>query len=225
MTKINFDELDERTACVLLACASGPGDPDVDHLVQMLDLVETVGSFLNPPDSGALSPLADKGWAKTAATRLSMRDAQEAFEASERIGARILILGDPESPTQLGHLQERAPLRPYGSPSRPGKKRLGSPPAVRRTSLGKTDSSTRISRRRSASNTSKPGKTSSEPNATPCPSSLSTTAAQLQTTTLPLRRADGDSGQGHGRQVRLSNQSFIDVLTTLPVWTVPRPLT
>lgn len=94
MTKINFDESDERTACVLLAYASGPG---------------------------ALSPLADKGWAKTAATRLSMRDAQEAFEASERIGARILILGDPESPTQLGHLQERAPLRPYGSPSRPGR--------------------------------------------------------------------------------------------------------
>ncbi|MDN5702603.1 MAG: hypothetical protein L0H00_06365 [Micrococcales bacterium] len=37
MTKINFDELNELTACVLLACASGPGDPDVDHLVQMLD--------------------------------------------------------------------------------------------------------------------------------------------------------------------------------------------
>lgn len=111
MTKINFDELDERTACVLPACVSGPGDPDVDHLVQMLDLVETAGSFLNPPDSGALSPLADKGWAKTAATRWSMRDAQEAFEASERIGARFLILGDPKSPTQLGHA-----LRPHEPP-------------------------------------------------------------------------------------------------------------
>lgn len=110
MTKINFDELDERTARVLLACASGPGDPDVDHLVQVLDPVEAVGFFLNPPDSGALSPLADTEWVKTAATRLSMRDAQEAFEASERIGARILIPGDPESPTQLGNLQERAPF-------------------------------------------------------------------------------------------------------------------
>lgn len=111
MTKINFDELDERTACVLLASASGPGDPDVDHLMQMLDLVETVGSFLNPPDSRALSPLAGKGWAKTAVTRFSMRDAQESFEASQRLGARILILGDSESPTQLGHA-----LRPHEPP-------------------------------------------------------------------------------------------------------------
>lgn len=60
VTKINFDELDERRARVLLACASGPGDPDVDHLVQMLDPVETVRFFLNPPGSSALSPLADK---------------------------------------------------------------------------------------------------------------------------------------------------------------------
>lgn len=72
--------------------------------------METVGFFLNLPDSGALSPLADKEWVKTAATRLSMRDAQEAFEASERIGASILIPGDPESPTQLRNLQERAPF-------------------------------------------------------------------------------------------------------------------
>lgn len=70
----------------LVAWASGPGDPDTDHLVQVLDPVETLGFFLNPPDSGALSPLADTEWVKTATSGLSMRDAQEAFEASERIG-------------------------------------------------------------------------------------------------------------------------------------------
>ncbi len=155
VTKMNFDEMDERTARVLLACASGQGDPDVGHLVQVLDPVETVGFFLNPPDSGALSPLPDKKWVKTAATKLSMCDTQEAFEVSERIGASILTPGGPESPTQLGICRSVRRLRPYGSPSRPGKKRLSSPPAVRRTSLSKTESSTRISRRRTASITSK----------------------------------------------------------------------
>ncbi|MFC3479206.1 hypothetical protein ACFOLD_01055 [Kocuria carniphila] len=53
VTKINFDELDERTARVLLACASGPGDPDVDHLVQVLD---PVGFF--PVSAGLGCPLA-----------------------------------------------------------------------------------------------------------------------------------------------------------------------
>lgn len=70
----------------LLACASGPGDPDMDYLVQVMDPVETLGFFLNPPDSGALPPLTNTEWVKTATTGLSKRVAQEAFEASERIG-------------------------------------------------------------------------------------------------------------------------------------------
>jgi hypothetical protein len=84
MFEINLDELDERTARVMLASASGPGDPEGGHLVQVWGPVVTVWFLLEPPDSGALSLLTDSARTKTVASWFRVRGAQEAFEPRER---------------------------------------------------------------------------------------------------------------------------------------------
>lgn len=90
MPEINLDELDERTARVMLAMVAEPRDK-TSHLVHDLGGVRTVHLALGG-EIPWFSPSAGlEQWRQDIAPRLNLDDARHILDESEKIGAQVLI--------------------------------------------------------------------------------------------------------------------------------------
>lgn len=100
MPEINLDELDERTARVMLAMVADPRDT-TSHLVHDLGGVSTVHLALGG-EIPWFSPSATlEQWRQDIAPRLDFDGARRVLDQSETIGAQVLIPRTREWPLDL----------------------------------------------------------------------------------------------------------------------------
>lgn len=82
--------VDERTARVMLACASEPGDSVTGRLLQSFGAAETVRLGSIPPSEDAAAWTEVDHWRARVGPRLSVDRAQSAIRTAEEIGAHLL---------------------------------------------------------------------------------------------------------------------------------------
>lgn len=97
---------DERTARIILAIASEPGDQVTGTTLRTLGATETVENAVAetpPPGPGGDT------WQRRLAPRINTEHVQRVLEDTSRYDLRVLIPGDPDWPTGLNALGDRAP--------------------------------------------------------------------------------------------------------------------
>ncbi|GAA1611564.1 DNA-processing protein DprA [Leucobacter chromiireducens] len=106
MTTIQELAADERTARIILAIASEPGDQVTGMMLRTLGATETVENALaetHPPGPGGDT------WQRRLAPRINADHIQRVLEDTSRHDLRVLIPGDPEWPSGVDALGDRAP--------------------------------------------------------------------------------------------------------------------
>lgn len=98
---------DERTARVLLALASEPGDSVTGRLLRT---VGATGTVEMAAASSVLDGMDEKVWQQRIAARLEAVDVHRTLKDSARLGLEVLIPGDADWPNGLDILGDRAPI-------------------------------------------------------------------------------------------------------------------
>lgn len=111
--------VDERTARVMLACASEPGDSVTGRLLQSFGAAETVRLGSIPPSEDAAAWTEVDHWRARVGPRLSVDRAQSAIRTAEEIGAHLLTPVDDAWPSdfQLLGVEEPVALWVKGDPA------------------------------------------------------------------------------------------------------------
>lgn len=107
MDTINELAADERTARIILAVASEPGDTVTGQMMRTVGASETVARVL--ADEVPPGPDGDT-WQRRLAPRLYAAQTQRVLAETERHGMRVLIPGDAEWPAGIDALGDRAPV-------------------------------------------------------------------------------------------------------------------
>lgn len=107
MDTINELAADERTARIILAIASEPGDAVTGRMIRTVGASETVARAVAAevpvgPDSAT--------WQRRLAPRVDAAQARRVIADSERHGMRVLIPGDTDWPSGIDALGDRAPV-------------------------------------------------------------------------------------------------------------------
>lgn len=107
MDTINELATDERTARIILAIASEPGDTVTGRMIRTVGASETVARAV-----AVEVPVGSDGdtWQRRLAPRIDAAQARRVIVESERHGMRVLIPGDAEWPTGIDALGDRAPV-------------------------------------------------------------------------------------------------------------------
>lgn len=109
MTDINLDELDERTARVMLAMVAEARDT-TSHLAHDLSGIRTVHLALGGEIPWFHPSSSLERWRQDIAPRLSIDRARRVLDETERIGAQILIPRTKEWPLDFGVLGPDQPI-------------------------------------------------------------------------------------------------------------------
>ena len=107
MDTINELAAEERTARIILAIASEPGDTVTGRMIRTVGASETVARAL--ADEVPVGPDGDT-WQRRLAPRLDAAHVQRVLAETERHGMRVLIPGDAEWPAGLDALGDGAPV-------------------------------------------------------------------------------------------------------------------
>ncbi|MBX3087347.1 MAG: DNA-processing protein DprA [Cryobacterium sp.] len=107
MDTINELAADERTARIILAVASEPGDTVTGRMVRAVGASETVARAL--ADEVPVGPDGDT-WQRRLAPRLDAAHIQRVLAETEQHGMRVLIPGDAEWPAGVDALGDGAPV-------------------------------------------------------------------------------------------------------------------
>ena len=107
MDKINGLAREERTARIILAVASEPGDAVTGRMIRTVGASETVARVL--ADEVPVGPDGDT-WQRRLAPRLDVARIQRVRAETERHGMRVLIPGDAEWPAGVDALGDGAPV-------------------------------------------------------------------------------------------------------------------
>ena len=107
MDTINELAADERTARIILAIASEPGDTVTGWMIRTVGATDTVARAI-----GAEVPVGPDGdtWQRRLAPRIDAAQARRVIADSERHAMRVLIPGDPDWPAGIDALGDRAPV-------------------------------------------------------------------------------------------------------------------
>lgn len=106
MTTIQELAADERTARIILAIASEPGDQVTGSMLRTLGATETVERAV--ADTPPPGPGGDT-WQRRLAPRITSEHIQQVLDGTSRHNLRVLIPGDPEWPSGILALGDRAP--------------------------------------------------------------------------------------------------------------------
>lgn len=107
MDTINELAADERTARIILAVASEPGDTVTGRMIRAVGASETVARVVS--DEVPVGPDGDT-WQRRLAPRISTEQARRVLAETERHGMRVLIPGDEDWPVSINALGDRAPV-------------------------------------------------------------------------------------------------------------------
>lgn len=107
MDTINELAADERTARIILAIASEPGDAVTGRMIRTVGASETVARAI-----GTEVPVGPDGdtWQRRLAPRIDAAQTKRAIADAERHGMRVLIPGDAHWPSGIDALGDRAPV-------------------------------------------------------------------------------------------------------------------
>lgn len=107
MDTINELAADERTARIILAIASEPGDAVTGRMIRTVGASETVARAI-----GAEVPVGPDGdtWQRRLAPRIDAAHTGRVIANAERHGMRVLIPGDEHWPSGIDALGDRAPF-------------------------------------------------------------------------------------------------------------------
>jgi DNA processing protein len=95
---------DERTARIILAIVSEPGDTVTGRMIRTVGASETVARVV-----AAEGPDGDT-WQRRLAPRIDVAHTQRVIADAGRHGLRVLIPGDPDWPAGIDALGDRAPV-------------------------------------------------------------------------------------------------------------------
>lgn len=109
MAEINLDDLDERTARVMLAMVAEPRDT-TSHLAHDLGGIRTVRLALGGEIPWFNPSASLERWRQDIVPRLSFDGARRILDESERIGTQVLIPRTKEWPLDLGVLGPDQPI-------------------------------------------------------------------------------------------------------------------
>ncbi len=107
MDTINELAADERTARIILAIASEPGDAVTGRMIRTVGATESVTRAV--ADEVPAGPDGDT-WQRRLAPRIDASQAQRVIAETERHGMRVLIPGDADWPASVSALGDRAPV-------------------------------------------------------------------------------------------------------------------
>ncbi|XPP25600.1 MAG: DNA-processing protein DprA [Leucobacter sp.] len=107
MDTINELAADERTARVILAIASEPGDSVTGRMLRTVGASETVAQAV--AEEVPVGPDGDT-WQRRLAPRINAAQVQRVLADTERHEMRVLIPGDKEWPGGINALGDRAPV-------------------------------------------------------------------------------------------------------------------
>lgn len=107
MDTINELAADERTARIILAVASEPGDAVTGRMVRTVGASETVARAV--ADEVPAGPDGDT-WQRRLAPRIDVTQAQRVIADTEHLGMRVLIPGDADWPASVNALGDHAPV-------------------------------------------------------------------------------------------------------------------
>lgn len=107
MDTINELAADERTARIILAISSEPGDAVTGRMIRTVGASETVARAI-----GAEVPVGPDGdtWQRRLAPRIDAAHTERVIADAERHGMRVLIPGDVHWPSGIDALGDRAPV-------------------------------------------------------------------------------------------------------------------
>lgn len=98
---------DERTARIILATVSEPGDAVTGRMIRTVGATETVARVA--ADEVPVGPDGDT-WQRRLAPRLDATQVRRVLAETERHGMRVLIPGDPDWPSSANALGDHAPV-------------------------------------------------------------------------------------------------------------------
>lgn len=101
---------DERSARVVLATVSEPGDAITGRLLASLGAVATVRLAASASTPSRVDRVEVDLWRFRMAPRLSVESARRALADTERLGLRVLVPGEDMWPEGLADLREHAPV-------------------------------------------------------------------------------------------------------------------
>ena len=107
MDTINELAADERTARIILAVASEPGDAVTGRMIRTVGASETIARAL--ADEVPPGPDGDT-WQRRLAPRIDAAQTRRVLAETERHGMRVLIPGDAEWSAGIDTLGDRAPV-------------------------------------------------------------------------------------------------------------------
>lgn len=107
MDTINELASDERTARIILALASEPGDSVTGRMLRTVGASETVARAV--ADEVPAGPDADT-WQRHLAPRIDPSQVRRVLAETERHGMRVLIPGDADWPASVNALGDHAPV-------------------------------------------------------------------------------------------------------------------
>ena len=107
MDMINELAADERTARIILAIASEPGDAVTGRMIRVVGASEAVARAVS--DAVPVGPDGDT-WQRRIAPRIDAEQTRRVLAETERHGMRVLIPGDENWPAGIGALGDRAPI-------------------------------------------------------------------------------------------------------------------
>ena len=98
---------DERTARIILATVSEPGDAVTGQMIRTLGATEVVARAV--ADEVPVGPDADT-WQRHLAPRIDPSQVRRVLAETERHGMRVLIPGDADWPASVNALGDHAPV-------------------------------------------------------------------------------------------------------------------
>lgn len=107
MDTINELASDERTARIILAAVSEPGDAVTGRMIRTVGATETVARAV--ADEVPVGPDGDT-WQRRLAPRVDAAQVRRVFAETERHGMRVLIPGDANWPASVNALGDHAPV-------------------------------------------------------------------------------------------------------------------
>lgn len=107
MDKINEFAANERTARIILAAVSEPGDAVTGRMIRTVGATETVARAI--ADEVPVGPDADT-WQRRIAPRIDAVQMRRVLAETERHGIRVLIPGDADWPLSVNALGDHAPV-------------------------------------------------------------------------------------------------------------------
>lgn len=107
MDTINELASDERTARIILATVSEPGDAVTGRMIRTVGATETVARVVT--DEVPVGPDGDT-WQRRLAPRIDATQMRRSLAETERHGMRVLIPGDADWPASVNALGDHAPV-------------------------------------------------------------------------------------------------------------------